>query len=122
MLQGWCTMYSTVTVLPRGSAVEQSMGAIERIGIGLSYLPARLLRLAKSIPWNQFLGSLKVYKYCLRTVLGSADQQYGELYGSAKDIEEFLALAFMPNKITRNCLLNGAVCSIFFIAKMPWYL
>ncbi len=91
MLQGWCTMYSTVTVLPRGSAVEQSMGAIKRIGIGLSYRPARLLRLAESLPWNQFLGSLKVCKYRLRTVLGRADrQQYSELHGSAYDIESFL--------------------------------
>jgi hypothetical protein len=31
------------------------------VGIGLSYLPAtRLHRLAESIPWNRFLGSLKV--------------------------------------------------------------
>ncbi len=36
------------------------MGARNRDGIGLSYRPARLHRLAKSIPWNLFLGSLKV--------------------------------------------------------------
>ncbi len=84
-------MYFTVTVLPRGSAVEQSMWAIKRIGIGLSYLPARLLRLAESLPWNQFPSSLNVYKYRLRTVLGRADlQQYSELHGSAYDIEAFL--------------------------------
>jgi hypothetical protein len=40
---------------------KQSMGARNRAGIGwLSYRPARLHRLAVSIPWNRFLGSLKV--------------------------------------------------------------
>jgi hypothetical protein len=36
------------------------MGAGNRGGIWLSYRPARLHRLADSIPWNRFLGSLKV--------------------------------------------------------------
>jgi hypothetical protein len=31
----------------------------------LSYLPAQLSRLAKSIPRNRFLGSINVYKYGL---------------------------------------------------------
>jgi hypothetical protein len=35
------------------------MGARNRVGIGLSYRPARLNRLAELIPWYQFLGSLK---------------------------------------------------------------
>jgi hypothetical protein len=35
-------------------------GARNRVGIGLSYRPARLHRLAELIPWNRFLGSLKV--------------------------------------------------------------
>ncbi len=39
---------------------RQSMGARNRVGIGLSYRPARLHRLADLIPWNLFLGSLKV--------------------------------------------------------------
>jgi hypothetical protein len=43
------------------------MGARNRIGIGLSYRPARLHRLAELIPWNRFLGSLKVKK--IRAVL-----------------------------------------------------
>ncbi len=42
------------------------MGARNRVGIGLSYRPAaRLHRLVESIPWNRFLGSLKVLKYRL---------------------------------------------------------
>jgi hypothetical protein len=39
---------------------KQSIGARNRVGIGLSYRPARLHRLAELIPWNRFLGSLKV--------------------------------------------------------------
>ncbi len=34
--------------------------------IGLSYQPARLHRLAESIPWNRFLGSWNVNKFGLR--------------------------------------------------------
>jgi hypothetical protein len=41
------------------------MEARNRVGIGLSYRPARLHRLAESIPW--FLKSLK---YHLLTVIG----------------------------------------------------
>jgi hypothetical protein len=40
--------------------LKQSMGARNRIGIGLSYRSARLHRLAESITWNRFRGSLKV--------------------------------------------------------------
>ncbi len=40
---------------------EQSMGARNRLGIGLSYWAARPHWLAESISWNRFLGSLKVY-------------------------------------------------------------
>jgi hypothetical protein len=34
--------------------VKQSVGARNRVGIGLSYRPARLHRLAELIPWNTF--------------------------------------------------------------------
>ncbi len=37
---------------------KQSMGARNRVGIRLSYRPARLESLVKSVPWNRFLGSL----------------------------------------------------------------
>jgi hypothetical protein len=39
---------------------EQSMGARNQVGIGFSYRPARLHRLAESIPKNRFLGSIEV--------------------------------------------------------------
>jgi hypothetical protein len=41
------------------------MGAGNRVGIGLSYRPARLHRLEELIPWNRFLGYLKVLKFGL---------------------------------------------------------
>jgi hypothetical protein len=46
--------------------LKQSMGAGNRVGIGLSYLPARLHRLAEFIPRIRFLGSINVQKYGLR--------------------------------------------------------
>jgi hypothetical protein len=39
---------------------KQSIGARNQVGIGLSYRPARLRSLAELVPWNRFLGSLKV--------------------------------------------------------------
>jgi hypothetical protein len=42
--------------------LEQSLEARNRVEIGLPYRPAMLHRLAESIPWNRFLGSLKVKK------------------------------------------------------------
>jgi hypothetical protein len=45
--------------------LKQSVGARNRVGIGLSYRPARLHRLAETFPWNRFLGSIKVKKYRL---------------------------------------------------------
>jgi hypothetical protein len=39
---------------------KQSMGARNRVGIGLSYRPARLHTLAELIPWNQFRGPINI--------------------------------------------------------------
>jgi hypothetical protein len=39
---------------------KHSMGARNRVGIGLPYRPARLYRLEELIPWKQFFSSLKV--------------------------------------------------------------
>ncbi len=39
---------------------KEFIGARNRVGIGLSYRPARIHRLAELILWNQFLGSLNV--------------------------------------------------------------
>ncbi len=40
----------------RAGIFKQYMGAGNRVGIGLSYRPARPHRLAEFIPWNRFLG------------------------------------------------------------------
>jgi hypothetical protein len=45
---------------PGAGIFKESMGARNRGGIGLSYRPARLHRLAEFIPWNRCLGSIKV--------------------------------------------------------------
>jgi len=41
--------------------LEHSMGARNGVGIGLSYRPAWLHRLAESIHWNRFLGPLLLW-------------------------------------------------------------
>jgi hypothetical protein len=47
---------------------KQSMGARNRVGIGLSYQPARLHSVAELVSWNRFLSSLKVEKFGLCTM------------------------------------------------------
>ena len=51
-----------------------SLWARNRVGIGLWYRPARLHRLAQLVPWNRFLGSLKVKKFGLWSVKHKLDQ------------------------------------------------
>ncbi len=46
-----------------GTSVLEFLSNLWGLGIGLSYRPPRLHRLAELIPRNQFLGSLKVYKF-----------------------------------------------------------
>ncbi len=47
---------------------KQSRGARLWVGMGLSYLPARLHRLGEFIPWNRLLGSWRVLKFGLRAL------------------------------------------------------
>jgi hypothetical protein len=51
---------SILGLLRCAGILEQSVGARNRVGIWLSYRPARLHRMAELIPWNRFLGSLNV--------------------------------------------------------------
>ncbi len=44
----------------RAGIFKKSMGARHRVGIGLSYRPARLHGLAELMPWNRFLSSINV--------------------------------------------------------------
>ncbi len=49
---------------PCAENFKQSMGARYRVGIGLSYRPARLHSLAELFPWNRFLGFVKEGERC----------------------------------------------------------
>jgi hypothetical protein len=44
----------------RAGILKDSTGARNQGGIGLSYRPSWLRRLAELIPWNRFLGSKKL--------------------------------------------------------------
>ncbi len=59
---------ATPLYLPSVGILEQSMGAKNRVGIGLLYLPARLHTVGR---WNRFLGIdswlVKYLKYQLST-------------------------------------------------------
>ncbi len=66
------------------------MGARHRVGIGLSYRPARLHELAELMHWNRFLGSINVQKYGLSGQLYSLAETpqpptpaFGLIYGGA---------------------------------------
>ncbi len=56
----------TTGKITRAEIFKQSMGAVNRVGIGLSYRPTKLHSLAELIPWNRFLGSLKFLKFGLK--------------------------------------------------------
>ncbi len=55
-----CPTYVYFWPATRAGIFKQSMGARNRVGIGLSYRPAGLHRLAEFIPWNRLLGSINV--------------------------------------------------------------
>jgi hypothetical protein len=59
-----CILFLSISVffifLSCAGIFKQSMRARNLVGIGLSFRPARLHRLAELVPWNRFLGSLKV--------------------------------------------------------------
>ncbi len=57
---GWPSSPFHDIMLDRAGIFKQSMGARHRVGIGLSYRPAMLHRLAEFIPWDRFLGSINV--------------------------------------------------------------
>jgi hypothetical protein len=52
------------------------MGTRNRVGIGLSDRPAGQHKLAESIPWDRFLGSLKIYKYRLCSLFQANPQRW----------------------------------------------
>jgi hypothetical protein len=58
----------------------------------LSPRPSRLHRLAESIPWNRFLGSINVYKYGLRLHYGSVTVAKRFHAESSRDTDDLLDL------------------------------
>jgi hypothetical protein len=53
------SLFHCAVFIYRAGIFKQSMGARNRVGIGLSYRPARLQRIAEFIPLNRFPGSIK---------------------------------------------------------------
>jgi hypothetical protein len=52
----------SISTASRAGIFKKSMGARHREGIGLSYRPAILHRMAELMPWNRFLGLINVLK------------------------------------------------------------
>ncbi len=48
---------------------------MNRVVIWLSYRPARLHSLAELVPWNRFLGSLKVLKFGLGLIRALVERE-----------------------------------------------
>jgi hypothetical protein len=63
---------------------KQSKGARNRLGIGLSYRPARLHMLTELVPWNRFLGYKKVKKFGLRLHMLAELIPWDRVLGSLK--------------------------------------
>ncbi len=53
-------LYNTTSERSELKFLKKSMGARHRGGIGFSYRPARLHRLAEFIPLNQFRGTINI--------------------------------------------------------------
>ncbi len=85
---------------------KQIMGARNRVGIGLSYRPARLHSLAELVPWNLYLGLLKSLK--IRAPIHRKQPAYGALLSSHPHMHIFSAQSdkgtFNTNRFL-ECLL-----------------
>jgi hypothetical protein len=76
----------------------------------LTYRPSRLNRLAESIPWNQFLGSLNVYKYGICFIQLLFSKRMGEGFvDSIKGLFPSLFLHYHMVKI----VCCSVLCNIF---------
>ncbi len=54
------SIHGIYDIFSRAGIFKKYMGARNQGGIGLSYRPARLHRLAEFIPWNQFRGPINI--------------------------------------------------------------
>jgi hypothetical protein len=84
------------------------MSARNRVGIGLSYRPARLNSLAELVPWYRFLGSLKVKKFGLGNIL-TAPQTRGLQRRAACPLSVWPTLrdGVLPPSQLRECVRRG---------------
>ncbi len=76
---------------------KQSIGARNRVRIGLSYRPSRLHRLAELIHWNRFPGSLKVCKFGQRAGKAAQHGKYGRYQ---RTVEGGLQLSGVSNEFS----------------------
>jgi hypothetical protein len=81
---------------------KQSKGARNRIGTGLSYRPPKLHRLADLIPWNRFLGSLKVKKFGLCWYLSQNEIRHS--------VHEYLKPCTSHLVLLLQCILHCEFC------------
>jgi hypothetical protein len=90
------------TYILSAGILEQSMGARNRVGIGLSYWPARLQSLAESIPWIRYLDSLNVYKYTVVAVYSEESMLLMVPLSLLRGVNKFL-----PRRLPK-CFLSGS--------------
>ncbi len=81
---------------------NHSMRARNRVGIGLSYRPARLHRLAEMIPWNRFLTKFGLSVKCL----------WRERYFACQASETFRAYLTSWAYFSACCLRCGFTLSL----------
>jgi hypothetical protein len=101
------------------------MGARNQVGIGLSYRPAKLHRLAEFIPWNRFLGSMNVWKYGLR-IMGLVLLE-GKTITLLPSSHCFYTLTSAADRINKHELKKGILskikgsklCGLFTAAYPP---
>jgi hypothetical protein len=74
--------------------LEQSMGARNLVGIGMSYRSGSLCSLVESIHRNRFLGSLKVQKYHLSTIFFSYGRMQSLVYKLCWPGQRFIFVAY----------------------------
>jgi hypothetical protein len=89
------------------------MGAKNQVGIGLSYRPTRLHSLAELVPWNRFLGSLKVKK--IRALIwGQFLGMYTEGFHSI--VDTWLAYIISSTSRAENRTINFRTA----VSTVPW--
>jgi hypothetical protein len=85
------------------------MGARNVVGIGLLYRPARVYWLAELVPWNRFLGSIKVKK--LGSEFGLEKTMTKNEYIRTSTIKETKKNQYIRPSTIKGTSKNEFVCS-----------